>query len=252
MNENLFCTKDIILIEDSTQASTIANGGFIANFPSFLDTLLQLHYFSDREYDVETANGHFKSWCYHQYFRIPYSFRSIYILFERGHYLESLIIVRHVIEVFVQLRFFFKYPERLYPHLSNPNKRVSFRKMFDEFSSDFYSKWYIKHLSSWAHGGVGVLNFRFNLHSSENVEPVYGTPYDEFNAGIPVVNLIAFMYGYINFFPVFFPDFESQANSTFLTTYNDAISRLESYMNSHKEASPGLEWFNWIDPLIKQ
>lgn len=79
------------------------------NIPPAIEVLLQLIYFNESSKDINSPEGEFHSYCWHQYIDVPYSFRACYILWERGYYLESTIIIRSLLEKLIQLRYLDKH-----------------------------------------------------------------------------------------------------------------------------------------------
>ena len=248
-----YINQDYLIATENRTLLTINDRlwGLTEDYPIFLNMLLKLQYFAERGYDVEEPEGRFKSWCYYQYVRIPYTFRSAYILVERGHNLESVILLRHIVEVFVQLRYFHRYPEKLKDHVSGKS-RLRFNEIIGEFSIDFYRKWYIKQLSSIAHGGVGVLNFRLNIRSAEDIDVIMGSTYDVYYLGYAVNQLIAFFFGFIRSFEVFFPKFREQTEIKTISQYDEVLKLLEVHMEAQRMENPkSIEWFEWTDPIIR-
>jgi len=244
---------DYIIETEKDTLSTITENlqGLVEDYPKFLNMLLKLTYFADKGYDIEKPEGSFKSWCYYQYVRIPYTFRSAYILVERGHNVEAVFLLRHIVEVFAQLRYFHQHPKKLKDHLSG-NSRLSFNTIFKDFSKDYYKKWYLKQLSSIAHGGVGVLHFRVDMHTPEDINIIMGSIYDEYHLGYVTNQLIAFFYGFICFFEVFFPRFREDTKDEILIDYDKILQLLEVHMESHKKANAkSIEWYEWTDPIIR-
>ena len=108
--------------------------GTIESLPGILDSLLRLPYFVDHPADPETVESGFHSWCFGRYVQAPYTVRTIWILWERAYYAEAAIVVRHLLETFVQVRYFLDHKDKLQSHLTATSQsgRVSCKVMFDE------------------------------------------------------------------------------------------------------------------------
>ncbi len=61
---------------------------------------------------LKSDDGYYMAFSHNQILKLPYMIRATSILLERGFYLESALLIRHILEVFVQLKFFNKYKER--------------------------------------------------------------------------------------------------------------------------------------------
>ena len=75
---------------------------------------------------------------------MPYSFRAVSALAYRGYNPEGYVVLRHILEVFVQLRYFSIHRDLLRPHLEakSAKGRVKFKTMFEEFSPGYYDDYY--------------------------------------------------------------------------------------------------------------
>ena len=175
------------------------------------DSVLALMYGLGPQPPQETHEGAYRTFAFERFGEVPYTLRAIDVLSVRGHYPESIALVRGLVESFVQLRYFAKYPDRLRQHLlaTNAKGRVRFVTMFDEFSPGFYPKIYGQLLSGIAHSGMG-LSALLPVEPATNDQPAkslgrYGC---EFNAGHAalVVNITsAILHGFLVHFSTFFP-----------------------------------------------
>ena len=125
-----------------------------------IDVLCKLPYFIGEKLEPKDAAKSVRSLCYVHYVQAPYTFRSLLTLYQQGYYLEAIVLYRHLLEVFVQLRYFHDHPEEYTAHILN-SPRVSFKKMFESFSSGFYASHYSRQYSEAAHGIIQKSYFRF-------------------------------------------------------------------------------------------
>lgn len=208
MTERLMDYNDLLATEQSTNAITESRlAGIADNFPRIWDALSHLAYYCGKAPDTDTPDGVFHSWCYGHYVRITYSFRSAYLLCFLGYYLESVIILRHIVEVFAQIRYFDKHRNQLRDHWVR-TKIVHFKTIFEYLSPGYYKKFYGRQLSSLAHGGLGTSIFRFEYYSPTEGRTVMGSEYNEMLATYTFNQLISMLYGFLNYFPRFFPQFK--------------------------------------------
>src|SRR6185295_393462 len=118
---------------------------------------------------------------------------ATYYLWSRAFYLEAAIMVRSMLEVLVQIRYFGKHRDEYIPHALpvadhtgqpihqwRPKKQVTFKRMFDDVAPGFYRMHYGATLSNIAHGGLAASALRFDSNKvAMTFEPVFGCVYDE-------------------------------------------------------------------------
>ena len=168
--------------------------GVSLNMPSVLDALFQLSYMHRLKPD-ETG---FLSWAHHMLVGAPYTAADLYALWLRGSYLEAVILLRHLVEILVQLRFYRENRETFLSHIrwdmqrrgvapppTGPHpQRPKLKTMFDKVAPGFYEPHYGQQLSSTAHAGMNATLYRSEL--TPDPEPVHqhipGAHYQERNA----------------------------------------------------------------------
>lgn len=158
----------------------------------------------------ESPEGEYRTFAFERFGEAPYTVRAIDILSVRGHYPEALALVRVLVESFVQLRYFVKFPDRLVPHMlaKSAKDRVRWVEMFDEFSPGFYSGTYSL-LSSNAHSGM-VLSALLPAEPSIGDQPAkslgrHGCVFNEKHAALVLNMTAAMIQGFLLHFRTFFP-----------------------------------------------
>ena len=71
----------------------------------------------------------------------PYAFRACYLLYERGYYLNAIIIFRNLLECFIQCRYAFNHKDRAGAiwsgqkvTINSKKRKITFKEMFDEIT----------------------------------------------------------------------------------------------------------------------
>ncbi len=172
-------------------------GGVADAYPKIIEVLLsipQLLVRKDRDTELREHAYYFST----QYLQTPFTVRCVYDCFEKGYFLEALILMRHLLEAFVQMRYFRRHLNQLDAHITS-DKRISFKRMFDEFVPGFYSKYYGKQVSEAAHG----IAFKFFFRLQGPLTPyggaaLLGNRFDVSFATYIINNLNAIVSGYFN------------------------------------------------------
>lgn len=236
--------------------------GINDNIPIILDTLIQLMYFAGKKKDINTPEGEYHSYCWHQYVQAPYSFRACFMLYEVSHYLEATFILRYLIEVLVKMRYLKKHKNLVNQIWTNKKieitekngkkRNLTLKDIFEEITPGYYDNNYGHLLSGFLHGGVGGSIFRIERKSPTEGKIRMGAIWDERRATFVINNLIAIGYGYLNYFPKFFPEGFKEIEKDLLKQYQKSILWLEKAMDSHRKEYPrSISWYKKIDPLIK-
>lgn len=223
--------------------------GIHENVPKIIDTIFKLPYYTGEIGDVETPEGSFLSICKITYMQSPYTMWSLYELYEKGYYLESLLLYRHLIESFIQLRYFHKHSNKLTDHI-NQTKRVNFSVMFNEFSPGFYKPYYSDQLSEAAHGFIFKDINRVTSDEIGNRRTVMGCEFDVDRATYVINMMVPLFLGFLNWFPKFFN--KNIIDSEIQERINRSISWIEDAMRLQKSSNPSINrFYGHMDKYIR-
>lgn len=221
--------------------------GTYRNIPEILDVFFKLSYFIGETEDPETDKGGIQSVNRLQFIQSPYTFWTIYNLYEKGYYLEGIILYRHLLEAFIQMRYFNKHPQRLEQHIQGI-KRVNFSAMFNEFSPGFYKPYYQKQLSEAVHGVLFKDIFRVDR---EEKRTRLGSEFHVDHATFIMNYCVPLILGYFNWFEHFFPNNTLNTDKDISNKFNNSKRWLESCFEGHKKANPRSEtWHNHMKTFI--
>lgn len=217
-------------------------------FDDLLDVMLQFPYYFGELSDVKTDIGVFESFAHEHYILAPYTFWCVNDLCRKGHYAEAMVLLRRLLEVFIQLRYFFGHPEQLNPHriATTAKNRVPFITMFDEFSPDYYHRFYGRMLSGMAHGGISGRYFRMK---DGNV--ILGSQFDQKSAGF-VVNWTAILaLGFFNYVIKFFPKNTLSSAAPFDERRLNVVGVLGKLFKDNRVQFPEQsEWLDHMDRFV--
>lgn len=219
---------------------------------TIINLLFEMSYCFGTLENIETIIGNFQSTCSINYIQIPYTFYNVFNLYERGHYLECLILLRHILETLLKMKYLYKHLDKHDDHVYLQNKgkgKITFLTMFNEFGmKDFYDKFYGSHLSDAAHGII--MKDLFRSRRFEN-KTVMGSEFNQKFASYIINIIIALLSGYINHFPLFFQKNTMDQNANINNNYNSLRNWLSKTIEKHKTSIPDVTiWFDGIDKLI--
>lgn len=228
--------------------------GIHQNIPNAMDVLLKLPYFRGEVNPPNTDRGTTQVFIWESYVTCPYTFAALYSLYETGNYLESAILLRHLLEIFIQIRFFWKHPAKAKGHLLCTN-RIPLAKMYEDLAPGSKPYLYDIHygglLSGFTHGGLPKSIFRIQRKSESEGTIVLGNEYCERWAGYVSGQLVVLLFGFINKFRDFFPKNTLWDDSSVFDQMEGSKNWLKSCMDADKKENPtSHEWYSHIDKII--
>lgn len=234
-----------------SRTTAAALGGLDRNFPSLVDILLNLAYFMDGAEDSEADDYPIRFLASLSYVQAPYTFWAAYDLGKRGYYIEAVMMVRHLLEVFVRLRYFQSKPTEISDHI-NGDKRVSFLDMFESIAPGFYRPYYGRLLSGFAHGPLGPALWRYDHGLDGKGRPRMGCQFDENQATFVFNNLAVILFGFFEYFKEFFPVSGISAETLLIEDLEEAKGWLDGHMRTHRRDFPqSEEWYVHIEKIVR-
>jgi hypothetical protein len=220
-----------------------------------INTWFKVQHFTGKVEPVTTDHGCFQSYAYFQCLQSPYTLLSAYELWQRASYVEASILLRHSLEVFVQLRYFHKHPELCMNHVTEqPKGRRKFLTMFDDLAPGLYDVAY-RNLSKITHGNI-VLGFRGDLPASTSqgahhtVPVVAGAQFERNLAMLVHAFWIITMLGFLNYYPRFFPKNTIALDAIIAGELSESQRWLESVFEHKRSNVKNPALFDSARPLV--
>jgi hypothetical protein len=221
-----------------------------------INDFLKLPYFNGAVEPSGTNQGDWQAYCVGHYAQMPHTMLSVYRLWRQGYYLETSALLRHLLEVFVQMRYFERNLGRLRQHWTGTNRRdfVMFRAMFDELAPNSYELVY-KQFSKFAHGNLNLM-FRAQIvapaimQSKPMMYPFSGSQFDEVSAIFMHIYITGLMLGFVNYHPVAFPQNTVNSNSEFSEDLAHTKEWLEAIFDEGKNRTQDKQTLATLEQLI--
>jgi hypothetical protein len=237
----------LLLTESKTKKeSNSKHPAWFGYYNELINCLFEVSYFVGEEKDIESDDGYYMAFSHSHILKLPYSVRAVTILLESGFYLESALIVRHILEVFVQLRFFNKYRNRLNKYVLKKEK-ITLKVMFSEFNLELYTKMYFA-LSEAAHAGFGSTVYRTIYKSPSEGKTIMGSEYNEMFSNYLLNQLVPLIYGILNFIPLFFRQYKNLVPENIELKRKSLLNELKIMMESPPKSE---DFLKDIKPLIE-
>lgn len=219
---------------------------------TLIDLFFKLSHFLNEDVEIESVDNNFQILAYSTYLRLPYTLKTIHDLWIKGYYLESLTLLRHIVEGFAKLRYFANHRDEILKHIQG-EKRIPFKKMFDEVASGYYGFHYGKMLSDFAHGGFYAYMLRVEYYSQTEGRVKAGCEFDVKVSGMVIFQTLTFCFAYLNYIDTFFPTIYSRLNEDISNERILLLKKLEEKMGGKgKTEEQQKEWENVILPFISK
>lgn len=219
-----------------------------------IDIFFNLSHFLKESIDPETDKGAFINIAYSTYLRLPYTLYNIRNLWSNGFYLESIILIRHIVEGFACLRYFSTHKDKVKKHYTarRSRDRVTFKTMFDEVSPGFYDKIY-PIFSQFAHGGILTIGTRVNYRTASDGDALIGCVFSDLHCRLIIDQTPTYSYGYLCFLKDFFPTIDSRLPDDLNIKYIDVKAELNCILNSKREKNEAMEtWSTTMKPFVEK
>lgn len=248
----------VILTEEEVLAETKKRfGDREYRIVFILDDLLKLKYFLQSNAHIGTDLGSWQSYCFFNFQQAIYTLHKSYQLWRTGYYLESSILNRHLLEVFVQMRYFENHLSKLATHQTAQRRkdRVQFRDMFDEVSPNSHELIYSKFLSTFAHGNMNVI-FRSTLipptamNPQATAQPLIGCQYNDNQANFHYLMIVSIIYGILNYYPTVFPQHTVASDQEFKAILDDQTQWLKLIFDKLKATAADPSLLQALEKII--
>jgi len=214
-----------------------------------IELLLNSSHFLQENIEFNSSEYIYYIFVFYNYLKLPYTLRSIIILWEKGYYLESNILIRSILEGLLQIKYFYSHKNSLNDHLLN-RKRISFKTMFKELLPDLYDSYY-NNLSGFSHSKLITSIFRENRKSAEISEIIHGCKFNLKYSGSIISQTIGLAYAHLNFIDIFFPSFYSKIDTNLKIKIKYYLSetrkKLIKNLNTQSKNEFWERFFNFID-----
>ena len=222
--------------------------GYYDLIPKVIDLLFTLQYMEGQLDDINTFYGGFQSRADVDFSQLPYTYNSVFLLINKGYYLEATILVRNLFETLVQLRYFYKNPELMKLHIEG--KYISFKDMMSNITrKDIYKRY--RTLCSYSHGFVMKDLQRTFRENKENPTRMLGNFYYERNCSIVLNFIFDLLIGFLEAYKCVFPNNTIGSNEEVSEKYYEVLEWCIGGRESHKNMFPdSIEFHNIMDGLI--
>lgn len=219
-----------------------------------IDLFFNLTHFLNEPMDPESDEGAFNSIANSTYLRFPYTLYNIRNTWSKGFYLESIILLRHIVEGFACLRYFSNHKDEVKRHYTakRSKDRITFKNMFDEIAPEFYEKLY-SIFSNFAHGGVITFDTRVRYESPTEGKVYIGCVLNDSLCKMIIDQAPTYSYGYLDYLDEFFPTIIDRIPEEIQTKKNEQLENLKKILRGHRFSKKSEEiWGSCVKPFVER
>ena len=251
MTTNPMDYRYLVQTETEARQTTVRElRGWSTKYPEMIDILFESSYYTGKSEEVESDQGMFFSIAHQHLLRLPYTVRAAAILLESAYYLETVLLLRNMYEVLVQLRYFHRHFDQLRAH-SLRKRRITFRAMFEEVVPGFYENIYSRQLCEYVHGGAGSIIFRTTYQTSDQGTVIMGCQFSEALSTFSLNQMLVILSGWLSYIPIFFPAFPTLAPAELQTRTVSAIQWLNESADQHRRINPkAKKFYDLVAPFV--
>ncbi len=210
---------------------------------------------TDISKDWENFNIAIRSLSWFHYYRITFTFKSIYNLALSGYYTESAILLRHVLETFIRLRYILKsknielvnlafaghygYKGRKFP--------VRYKHMFDDIAPGIYKEYQL--LCDFAHG-AGLSTILKTDIKSKNISLDGGVVFRPYEVTYILNQYTVYLLAHLELMMWIWPEIKSNVPEIYSCKYKKLLSLLWKIMDSFEKMEKIKIWYKKVQNLI--
>lgn len=251
---NLMSVDYLISTESDVKLETMSRWGRLNDeLNSLISYLFNIQHFCNEGTNPEAEDSYFQTIAYSSYMRLPYTLHCAQNHWINGYYLESFILLRHIIEGFASLRYFEKNKNLVKAHVlkAKSKDRIKFIDMFESVSKGFYKVFYARFYSDFTHGGIAAMGTRIRYTSQTDGKVFMGCKFDNNYSDWILDHLLTFSYGYLNYSKVFFPTMFSRMPTKLKKEINFKLFDILNILNMPKDHRKTQEiWNNIVKPFV--
>lgn len=255
MTESFMDLKYLLETEEEVKGITLTEWGVgYDSLTKLINLFFSLSHFLNEDYEIESNDNAFQIIAYSSYLRLPYTLKTIQNIWVSGYYLESFIIIRHIVEGFAKLRFFTDHRDQIISHFTatSHRDRVSFKTMYDTIAPGYYQLHYGKILSGYSHGDLSAYFTRTEYTSPTTGRVIAGCEFNDTYSGLVINLILTFCYGHLNYLESFFPSILSKLPPEISEHFHNTRDEMRIMMNSkRKKPEQQTEWENVIRPFVE-
>lgn len=268
MKDNWLSVKHIEKQELATQKDTEGlfgkdRDGFCDYALDSIDLMIHGLYLKDIDNFIDKDKVKFndfnhalRTFSYYHYSRNIYTFKAAYNLLLQGYLTESAILLRHVVETFVRLRYIAKEKsidliwQSWAGHKGFEGKkfRIKYGTQFDKVAPGLYK--YYRTLCDIAHGAMASHVLRTDL-SEGKIDFDTGIVFRPRESTFVINQYTVYLLAHIEFMISVYPEIKNKMPEKYAEKYHETLTKLWRFMKEVSESEKNKEWYEAVQQLVR-
>lgn len=229
-----------------------------------IDLLLHgIHYLRNVDESLN-ERGEFKDYemairtrVYYDLYHISLTYKAIYNVAHQGYYREAAILLRHVLESIVSLKYLHKQKDIKLINVTwaghhgyeGEKSRVRLITMFDSVAPGLYNHYRL--LRDMAHGAFAahLLKTAKVNHGQRKITLDDGLVFKAQECSFVINQCTVYLFAHIRFMMVIFPEIEMNMTRSYAAKYKKIMSKFEAVMKCFAEAEQNKKWYDVVVQL---
>lgn len=197
-----------------------------------------------------------RTFSYFHYYRIIFTFKASYNLLLQGYLTESAILMRHIVETFVKLRYLAK-KENIelidlasagYRGINGKKYNISYETQFSDIAPGLYPFYRI--LCDIAHGATTSHILKADI-SEGKLHLDTGIVFRPEDSTFVINQLSVYLLAHLEFMMWIFPEIKKNMSERYAEKYHENLSILWKLMKEISERDRSKEWYEAVKHLVR-
>lgn len=192
---------------------------------------------------------------YHHYHRIIFCFKAAYNLLLQGYYTESALLMRHVVETFVRLKYIAKMQNEDFVNLAFSGHRglngkrfnVTYEKQFNEIAPGLYK--YYRTLCDISHGAIASSILRSDIVEGK-IQYDMGIVFRPKESTYVINQFSVYLLAHIEFMRWVFPEIDKNRSESYATKEHKTLAILWQLMEQISKDDKSKRWYDSVKQLV--
>ena len=200
-------------------------------------------------------NHALRTLTFYQYYRITYTFKASYNLFSQGYYTEASILMRHIIETFIRLRYIAK--ERniqlidltFAGHRGFKDKKfkITYKAQFDKIAPGLYK--YYQILCDIAHGAMASYILKTKIVGNKVLVDT-GVIFKPEDSTFITNQFYVYLLAHLEFMMWVFPEIKVNMPENYAEKYHKTLGHIWSFMKEISQRDKNKEWYSSVKQIV--
>jgi len=197
-----------------------------------------------------------RSFSYFHFHRVIYTFKAAYNLLLQGYYTESSMLMRHIVETFVRLRYIAKEENIDFINMAFAGHRgwngkifkIKYEKQFNDIAPGLYH--YYRILCDISHGAMTSHVLKATV-VEDKVEMDTGIVFRPEKSTFVINQFSVYLLAHLEFMMWVFPEIKNKMPERYAEKYHETLTILWRLMKSISKNERNKKWYDAVKQIVR-